>query len=214
MGCSTSNYYQYGTYSISDYSSSILGLPVVFDGITSSNECIARTEKKIDEKMIGLWKSKYIPISQGKKEYKSLIDELTTHLSSPSEAALKLNPELILENKKELCEKIIETTGCRYVIFPRCTISDMTSQLTLASLCIIPIPPVTILPGIIPIPLETKKEKALVYTLTLIDLKKNLILAREVLASKEDVKSECLEYPADIIENIAVGQIEERENPE
>ena len=195
--CSSTSHYSYypKTSSVSDLSGNILGLPLVLDGIEPNSECLAETEKDIDEKLLNIWKTNYIPISEGKNEYKSLVDELTNHISSNSEKALNLNIKTILENNQDLCNSLIKASGSRYAIVPRAIKSDVISKRTLLSYWVIPLLPFTCIGGVAPIPWSSKKGELSAYTLTLIDLEKKVVVSEYVSASKGKFENDCVDFP-------------------
>jgi len=199
IGCINAHNY---SYKIDDYDEDKLGyisaLPIIFDGVTPSSECISKLEKNIDEELRGMWKEQYIPMSVGRQEYQPLIDALATHLAANSPKKINVNLESILKTQNEFCTNLTDTSRCRYVILPRAIIKNATSQMILGFIYAIPLGPVIIY-GTIPVPLDPEDEDIPVYTLTLLDLEKKSIVAEEVIALKKDIADTCSKYPYDYL---------------
>lgn len=201
VGCSSVNHYSYHSDQYHNFNSSeqVLGLPVLYCGVTPTGDCITENERIIDEALSDIWKSQYIPISQSnKKEYKILINELISNLTENPD----IKSDLILKSREELFGNIIKTSGCRYATLPRIIKHDMTSQMTLNMGYAIPLG-VTIIFGNFPLPLDIKKENLPVYTLSLIDMQEKRIIAEEVLGEKIDIDENSIEYPESLLTDIA-----------
>ena len=197
-GCKSSHYSSFLPEQKTPYDGSarIVGLPLLGNGVEVTASGQNRMEAQIDKSLSGLWKTRYMPIAQVRQEQGVLAESWTNQMTCNYDLSVWL------QGHPSLCRNIMQISGCRYAIVPTLGSSSKHKATTLIEIYVIPVF-IVIICGAIPVAhWEYPSGKSTFFSMVLVDLDQEAIVAEETIGIKKELDQASLSIPGALMKEM------------